>query len=483
MFKSLTKGKIIIGLLVLVVIAALGFAIGKYGLFGFALTMVAFVFILLIFKIFKDPFWGFSAIVFFLPFERFPTYPIGGTDIKINTVLGFVVLIAWIFALISNGIKWKIQPNALAVPLSVFVMAILLSLTQAIDLDRAYMVTAFVLFTIFLGVMAINMVTSKEDLQKVIRVLLLSSLVAGLFGLFQFAGDIVGLPRSITLLKAGYDSVTFGFPRIQAFSMEPLYFANYLFLPICLGLAYFFGKDKQVGNRWLIIMLTIMLLINFILTVSRGAYIGFALSFLVLAVLLFKQIFTWKHILMAVVTVSVVGYAVAFALSNGDTRATNEFVKHILVKDFKVGESVQGRLSSFEQSYSMWLRSPVLGIGLGNFGPAIKGYPNTTPKDGWAIVNNEYLELLAETGAVGITSFVLILLVLIARSILAIWKAKDDFLRLTMIGMLAAFIGILGQYASFSTLYIIHIWILIGLMIATQNLILKNTRMNNESIK
>lgn len=466
--------KICWGIVLLLVIAGFGLVIAKYGALGMLMIFVLLAGILVCYKVLKDPFWGFSAIVFFLPFERFPTFNVSGVDIRINTVLGFIVLLAWIFAIMFNGKKWKLQPNFIAVPLSLFVMAMLLSLTQAVNLERAYEVLIFILFTIALGVLAVNMIAIKEDLQKIIKILLISSLVAAGFGLFQFAGDVVGLPSSITLLKQDYTSVVFGFPRIQAFSQEPLYFADYLFIPICLGLAYFFGKVKGFINRWPIIILTVLLLINFILTVSRGAYLGFIASFVVLGVLLFRQIFTWKHILIGVTTIAIVGYGVAFALSKGDTRATNEFVRHVFVQDYSVGESVQGRLSAFEQALQAYRDHPILGIGVGNYGPYTRGYPGFTPFDGWAIVNNEYLEVLAETGLVGITAFSLIILILVGRSFLAVRRAKDEFLKMTMIGLLAAFVGILVQYASFSTLYIIHIWVLIGLMVATQNLILKS---------
>jgi len=38
---------------------------------------------------------------------------------------------------------------------------------------------------------------------------------------------------------------------------------------------------------------------------------------------------------------------------------------------------------------------------------------------------------------------------------------------------LAAFVGVLVQYQTFSILYIMHIWFLIGFMISVQNIILK----------
>lgn len=473
MNKLSLKEKIFVTVLTLLAVVVSGLIIAKLGTISFFMMAILFVAIFAVFKIFKDPFWGFCSIVFFLPYERIPTYNLAGVDIKINTVLGFIVLVAWILALAYNGKKWKIQPNYLSIPLGLFVMGIMLSLTQALNLDRAYEVTIFVLFTISLSVLATNMVSTKENLQKIIRVLLFSSLIVGAFGLFQFAGNVIGLPDTITFLKQGYDSRVFGFPRIQAFSMEPLYFADYLFLPICLGMAYFFGEAKDFVNRWWILGLTVLLLINFILTVSRGAYLGFVFSFLVLGVLMFKKIFTWKHILIICFSILVLGYSVAFALSNGDTRATNEFINHILVKDYTVGESVQGRLTASNEAYQAYLSSPVFGIGMGNYGPYAKSYPLNTPKDGWDIVNNEYMEILAETGTVGIVCFSLILLFLAYRSLRAILMAKDTYLKLTMMGELAAFIGILVQYAFFSTLYIIHIWVLIGLMVGTQNLIIK----------
>jgi len=478
-----TKAKITLSIAILLAILASGFIIAKLGSIGFLLITILFVMIFVVAKVFKDPLWGFCSIMFFLPFERVPSFLIGGTNIKINTILGFIVILAWIFALLFNGKKWKIQPNALAIPLGLFVSSILLSLTQAVDLDRAYVVTAFVLFTMFLGILATNMVSSTEDLQKIIKVLFFSSLVAGLFGFFQFAGDVVGLPMSITLLKEGYGSGTFGFPRIQAFSMEPLYFANYLFLPICLGLAYFFEEVKGFLSRWWMLVLSVILLINFVLTVSRGAYLGFVGSFLVLGILMFKKIFTWKNVFIMAFSIFIVGYGVAYGLSNGDTRATNEFIKHVLVKDYSAGESVQSRLSASGQAYTAYQLNPVFGLGLGNYGPYVKSYPVNTPKDGWPIVNNEYLEIMAEMGTYGIVTFGLILLVLIVRSLVAIYRAKDDFLKLTMIAMLAALAGVLIQYASFSTLYIIHIWVLIGLMVGVQNLILREElRIKNKEL-
>lgn len=461
-----------LGLILAILIGLSIFLIGKVGLWSLLLVPGIIGVIFLFYFIFKNPFFGFLSIIFFLPFERFPTYNLGGVDIRINVILGLLTLLAWALALMFNAKKWKLQSSSLTIPVIFFVIALLLSLTQAYAVQRAGMVLFFTIFTIGLAFLTVNMANSSENLKKIISVLFISSLVAGAFGLFQFGGDVVGLPQSITLLKIDYTSKVFGFPRVQSFSMEPLYFANLLIIPISLILAYLFAKDKTY-KVWLLLGLFLLLGLNFVLTVSRGGYVGLAASILVFVLFYFKKIFTWQNIIAGIIAIALVGYGVVFALSKGDYRSANEFIGHVLLRDYKVGESVQGRLATFRQALKAYSWSPVVGIGLGNYGPNLAAYPIEPPKSGWAIVNNQYFETLAETGIVGLTFFFLLILTLLVQSVRAIRIATDPFLKATMVGLLAAFVGVLVQYNFFSTLYIIHIWILIGLMAATQNLILK----------
>lgn len=467
------------------VLAALFFAklIVMFGALSILVGPVLLIGLVLAYFIFREPTLGWLLIVFFLPFERVPTINIGGTDLKINTVLGLITLFAWILALMAssyakasedkNPKKWKVEPNALAIPLSLFAAALIASLMGAVNLPRAITVLIFILFTMALAVLTVNMVNSKEALRKTIVVLFASALVAGAFGLFQFGGDIIGLPSSITLLKEGYTKAIFGFPRIQAFSMEPLYYANYLLIPICIGIALIFNKAEPF-KRWFFISIVLLLLINFILTVSRGGYLGLVGSVAVLGILMFRKIFTWRNILIGIFAIGIVGYGVAFALSKGDYQATNEFIGHVMVTDFKNSESVQGRLLTYRRAYNAYKWYPVFGIGIGNYGPFAKFYPSETPQKGWDIVNNQYIELLAETGLVGTVAFGFLILVLSMRTFIALKYARDLLLRSVLIGAFAALVGILIQYNFMSTLYIIHIWILIGLLIAVQNIILSS---------
>jgi len=473
------------------VLTITSFIIAQTGALALAIVPIILLALILLVMIIRDPSLGFLMIIFFLPFERVPTYEVGGINIKINTILGFVTIIAWVLALLFNGKKYKVQPNALSIPLCVFVLALLVSLTQALNFTRAAAVLFFVIFTVVLSVLTVNMVKDMESLKKTVAVLFASSILVGIFSFFQFGGDVVGLPRSITLLKQGYDSKVFGFPRVQAFSMEPLYLANYLLIPLSLSFSYFLaqikagdlGENSLITKRWFVVALSALLLVIFILTVSRGGYLGLIATFAIFMLFYFKRIFTWRNITIGLVTVAIVISGVFYALSKGEYRATEEFIGHVTLNDMNKGESVQGRLATFKFALGAYKWNPNFGIGIGNYGPYAKNYPPVAPKTGWDIVNNQYIEVLVETGLFGLASFLLILLILTIRSLAAIRYCQDPFVKATLIGLLAAFVGVLVQYNFFSTLYIIHIWVLIGLLVAVQTMALKSKKYKVQSEK
>jgi O-antigen ligase len=464
---------LVIGIAVLFLSIIAGFIIAKTGILLLGIILILITGAFLCTYILPNPFVGFLLIIFFLPFERVPTYNLAGVDIKINVLLGFLTLFAWLMALMFNAKKYKVQPNTIGIPLGLFIVALLLSITQAINETRLVTVLIFILFTVALSVLTVNMVSTIDNLKKTILVLLISSTTVGIFGLFQFAGDIIGLPQSITLLKTGYTSAVFGFPRIQSFSMEPLFFANYLLIPLSVVMAYFFAKVDFV-KRWALIGMLILLLLNFVLTLSRGGYLGLIVTSLLFILFYFKQVFTWRNLAILVV-IFIVFIGASFAISKGKPNAVSRFVNQATGQDAKIGsESIQGRLLSYDAAIKIYNDHSVLGIGLANYGPAISGYPKTPPIGGWPVVNNEYFEILAETGLIGGVTFAIFILFIIGRSLKALRKTKDEFLKSTMFGLFAAFVGILVQYNFFSTLYIIHIWVLIGLLIGVQNLILTN---------
>lgn len=447
------------------------FLVMNFGLISLIAIVCLIAFFVFVILAIKNPFWGFSLLIFFLPFERIPSIDIGFANLRINQLLAAGILIAWFMAIIIQ--RRKIAPNPLSWPILGFLLVSFISIMFAGNMTRAIQVFIFELFIILVSILAINLVSEKSKLEAIIKIIFWSGLVVCIFSIYQFFGDLIGLPQALTGLKTGYTSAVFGFPRVQAFSMEPLFLANFLFIPLGIAIALYFFKTGPVKKLNIFLFISLLCLI-LILTVSRGAYIGLVAMVVFFLLLIPKKVFSIKTIITLAIIIIVAGLSVYIFLSKADSRAYDEFIKHVTITDMQEGESVQGRLQSYSRAIDFWKESPIIGIGVGNYGPKVKNYPSADSVQGWDIVNNEYLEILAERGVLGLIFFSLIIIVVFLRSIKAYFSTKDLYLKAIILGFNAAFFAILVQYNFFSTLYIMHIWVLIGLIIATQNIALKS---------
>lgn len=429
------------------------------GLGVFALAMV----------VLRNPWHGLYLFVFFLPFERLGSADIAGITIRPSQVTALLVMFSVVIHSLANK-KFPVPRIPIAFPLALFVIVQLLGLFNAPNLERSIMVTAFTVFTFFIGIMVPFVVTSKETVKKMLSFLFASMLLVTLFGLYQFAGDMAGLPPEITGLRDLYTKDVLGFPRVQSTALEPLYYANYLLIPLSLLLSFFLARDRSVKPHYVIGLFSLGL-INLVLTVARGGYIAFAVSAVVIVGYYFFQLklMTWRNLFYAFVGSVIVIVAASQFLSVGE--ASDQFFGH--VSNLFGGASYSERVDMFEKAYEAWHKHPVVGIGSGSFGPYESWHPYVVPAHGWRIVNNEYLELLTENGALGVVLMVIVFLIIIVRSAKALMKAKDPYLKTVLVAFLAAFAGILVQYNTFSILYIVHIWFVIGMLIALQNMVLK----------
>jgi O-antigen ligase len=423
--------------------------------------------------IFRNPTLGILLIAFLLPFERIGAIEAGGMTIRVSQVLTIITIFGWLF----DGLRrqtFLLYKNPLIFPLTLFVLVNVASLINAENIERSVSVLLFTLFTIVFSLLIPQLVTEKKQLKIVIWLVIISAFIVGVFGIFQFLGDIIGLPQSITGLRHLYTKEVLGFPRIQSTALEPLYFANYLLIPLGLLCALFLGKNKSIRNSYLFVLI-ILLGLNLVLTVSRGGYLGFAVVLAVLGIYYFRRIFTSKKILILLISALAIAFIAVKLLGFGDAVNLEVFRGHVVNAFY--GAAYSERVETLQIAMRGFSDHPWIGVGVGGFGPYASVHPYVEPGDGWNIVNNEPVELLSEVGILGLLSFTIMFVVVLMRSIKVIKIAKDAYLKTLMIGLLAVFVGIFTQYQTFSTLYIMHVWFVIGMMVAVQNIIFRE---NNE---
>jgi putative inorganic carbon (hco3(-)) transporter len=419
--------------------------------------------------IFRNPILGIFLITFLLPFERIGAIEAGSMTIRISQILTIITIGGWIFDSLRKQ-SFFLRKNPLIFPLSLFVVVNVASLLNADNIERSVSVLFFTLFTIAFSLLIPQLIVRKSHVKLVVKLIVISAFVVGAFGIFQFLGDIIGLPQSITGLRDLYTKEVLGFPRIQSTALEPLYFANYLLIPLGLLCALFLGKSKNIHTSYLILLI-IFLGLNLVLTVSRGGYLGFGAVLFVLGIYYLKRIFTSRKTPVLLVSAVMIGYIAVRFLGLGDTVNLEIFRGHVFNAFY--GASYSERVETLEIAIDGYYQHPWIGIGVGGFGPFASVHPYVEPDDGWKIVNNESIELLAEVGILGLLSFIVMFAIVIFRSIKAIQVTKDPYLRAIMIGLLAVFMGIFAQYQTFSTLYIMHVWFVIGMIVAVQNIIFK----------
>lgn len=412
----------------------------------------------------------FLASIFFLPLERIGSIAFGGMNIRISQLLIIFIFTLHFFYLFYKK-KFIINFPVPLVYYVLFLCVCLFSILVAHDRMRSLVITIFLSFMMVVPYITVFVVDTREKLKKIIEIFLTSAIFFSLFGLFQFAGDMVGVPNSMTGLSERYDKMVLGFPRIQSTFIEPLYFANYLMIPLMIAL-FFLLKRIENKKSFKYVILFLFFLGTSILTISKGAIASLVIVIGLIFLFQVRSIFNRRNIgyLVGIIAfVSIVLFGVYSAL-----RTTVDFDKdYKKVYDILTGGSITERQEAYDVAIEAFNHSKLFGIGVGNFGPYFSGYPTSAPDYGWAIANNEYLEILAELGLSGFIVFLLFALSIFYYSFKAYKNSADIYLRTVLLALNFALLGILIQYLTFSTLYIMHIWILIGLILATQQIIFK----------
>lgn len=419
-------------------------------------------------KFARDPAGYLLALLLFsLPFERIPSFGFVGVTIRLPVIIGILLIIVvltrhtrqvWALARSQIWLAW-------------FLLFAFLSSLASLHPIRSLVVVGFDLFVMLLAlVVAVSIRT--RSLGGYRQILVAGAVVVSVIGIYQFIGDLAGLPVWLTGLRPDYTKSVFGFPRIQGASLEPLYFANFLLLPLAIEGAYaLIGKGR--------LMVSVLLYACLFLTVSRGGIIAaLVLTLILFLVGLKKKRQKASTMLVATCLAGFVFAYVAISVLTpwiGRLNSSSESAEQIQ-KTQNSHQNFQSQITNVDASLPVsdrgvtrslaakaFSQHPVLGIGPGNFGNfAHDQLPEYAPSQ---TVNNIMLEVLAETGLLGFGALLMFGLSLVRKAILVTKQKQNQHSYVWCLGLLLYLIATLIQYQSFSPLYIIHIWVSTGLLI------------------
>ena len=405
-----------------------------------------------------------------LPLERIPSFDFLGITWRFSLIVGGIIILRTAHLLYQKKLSFKlITPYKLLI---IFLVWILLVIPVSINLSRALIVFVFSAYAITLGI-SISLLYKDKYLQPMLVALMAGAVLVSIFGLYQYFGDIFGLSVQYTGLRDRYTYALFGFPRVQSTGLEPLYFASYLLLPTSILAAIFLTRTKLVhlNIKSSIAILTLFSLLIF-LTVSRGAIYGLIAMVLSMIIFVgFKKITSLKRVGALLLTV-LVGFGLSWLLINylntnpsqyfTQKKGAEVYTEQITNTTFN--DSGDERAKARQNAIGLIKQQKLavtIGIGPGQYGPYMMN--NQSDQNGWTIVNNEPLELLLELGIVGFVIFATFAIYVFIQGLRLI-PLKDPLVSAALIGLLGYLIAEAIQYQSFSTLYITHIWVALGLL-------------------
>ena len=253
-------------------------------------------------------------LFFALPFERIPSLNLFGVTWRISVFVGVAIIIRTLYLLYLKKISFRIiTPYKV---LALFVLWIFLLIPEAINYKRAIYGVFFDSYVIALAI-SISLIYKKKYLQPILLSLLSGAVFVSIFGIYQYFGDSFGLPIKYTGLREAYTGELFGFPRVHAASLEPLYFASYLLLPLCLaGAMVISGTSLYKIPRKAVVVIFSLYTLLLLLTLSRGGIYGFiATALLMIGIASYKKITKVKDIAIFVASI-IVGFVLSFILIN-----------------------------------------------------------------------------------------------------------------------------------------------------------------------
>ena len=332
-----------------------------------------------------------------------------------------------------------------------------ISVAWSLNATRGFL-TAGVMWALFFAV--IGFFELRENLDSkfwkvFFRWFFGSALLACLWCVVQCILDVSGISQEASLLCDGCVYQMFGFPHPNGWAIEPQFMGNLLLAPIFVSL-YFSCKNKK--HLFLFFIFAACLFLTF----SRGAIYACVVGLIFLfsfAVARAKKSEIKKVVVSSLKTLGIFVLAFLFTLNlqgvltavsptadtygDGVAKVLNQLSLGIIdVKsgekdDFServpnpevegidgavensvysgyVEESTDTRVRLASSAVKVWhqdFKTALVGVGLGGAGQALfdNGY-SPAPRE---IVQNEYAEILLETGLIGVSLFAVILILAI----------------------------------------------------------------------
>ncbi len=338
-----------------------------------------------------------------------------------DAILALIILIYMLKLIVSSNNRSKMFSDIknffhdyLSIAMSVLFLVMVISVSYAFDKKIAISESARFLSYIILFFIIKYECNYKKYIHGIINSYTFSVCSICVFGIYQYFTGF-GLDPKFT-------NYAYADKRIGATLDNPNNLGAFLILaifPIIMITIY----EKNKLKKLIYSCISLLIIINIVLTDSRNAVMGLAIGAVILVIT-----FSWKLIF-------IIGPAAIISM----------FIPRISHRILDITNSAQNasRISLWKTAVKMIKEHPILGVGNGNYVSLYDDYVKKYPelKYPWFThypCHNSYLKVTSELGILGIISFIFILIFSFLKVKQVAFHAKDKFYRYFCMGILAS---------------------------------------------
>lgn len=393
----------------------------------------------------------------------------GVTPISIaaTNIVFFPLVAVWLF-----GRPWTFStwPPRLGMAEKIFALYLLVSLMSAIfGLSFTHSLKEIKNKDLYL-ILVVTIVALVKDRmlhQKMLRYFLWAGLLMALWGLIQYAvgvnqsdkseGFFYSLPPALkSWPRPVLDTLSLVNGRVIGTRSHPLTYAECLLFTWAFCISKIISVRGQTSFRWILsLALTGG---GLLVSQSRGPWIA-AAAMLILGILIDRSTRSWYFVLIALLFLGLF-----------------RFVPSLHTRVVSIADSThhsnRDRLHMWQAGIWMWKWRPFLGIGPGNVVTISHPYqePGDRPGGPWGHLHNNYINGLAERGALGLFAFLAFFLALF-KEIWDYWRRTQDpyasmFSRAALLSLVGFGIGGLTETSYNSAVVKMMLFFVIGMALA-----------------
>jgi O-antigen ligase len=330
----------------------------------------------------------------------------GASNVNANALMSLLIIALGLSHIALNRLDIRRIP--LAMPFAAFVGVTFLGIAVAPDHNRALQDWLRLFGTLMVFVLCVDAMRTVADRRWLVRVILLSSIIPLLVGLYQFLTDTG-------------DHYTAGFNRIFGTFVAPSPYGFYLVQLLPLAVVFLAHTRSRLARLGLAAMVPLMLF-SIYATETRGAWIG---------VLVMLIVFMWTRARWTLLLLPLAVGAMYFAVPSVRARISGA-TSGTCVSAENCQSSVFWRQKQWEDAIRVASPPKLITVGAG-LGAVDVTLGNLT--------HNEYVRLLVEAGALGCIAIFILYRRLLDITLKGYREASTSYQRDLMLAFMMALIS------------------------------------------